>query len=81
MTRDSVLEAATEIFCDIFDDDTIIVTDSTVADDIEDWDSLEHINLVLALEQRFSLKFTMDEVIGMKNVGDMVDIVMERGQV
>jgi len=81
MTRDSVLEAAVEIFRDIFDDDSIIITDMTVAEDIEDWDSLEHINLVLALEDRFSLKFTMDEVIGMKNVGDMVDIVIERGRV
>jgi len=80
MTRESIIEATTEIFCDIFDDDSIIVTESTVADDIEDWDSLEHINLVLALEQRFNLKFSMDEVIGMKNVGDMVDIVMERGR-
>ena len=80
MTREEVLKAANEIFCDIFDDENIVITELTVADDIEDWDSLEHINLVLALEQRFDMRFNMDEVTGMKNVGDMVDIVMNRGR-
>lgn len=78
MTRDEVFERLDEIFQDEFDDDTIHVTDATVADDIEDWDSLEHINLVVAVEKEFGMKFSMGEVTGMSNVGEMVDILMQR---
>ena len=78
MTRDEIFERLDEIFQDEFDDDTIHVTDATVADDIEDWDSLEHINLVVAVEKEFGMKFTMGEVTGMANVGEMVDILLKR---
>lgn len=79
MTRETVYERLNEVFQDVFDDETITVQDSTTADDIEDWDSLEHINLVVAVEKCFGMKFTMGEVTGMKNVGAMVDIILERG--
>ena len=46
----------------------------------EDWDSLEHINLVVAIEKTFDLKFSMDEVTGMQNVGEMVEIILQRGK-
>ena len=52
--------------------------DSTTADDIEDWDSLEHINLIVAIEKEIGIKFSMGEVNGMKNVGEMVDIILRR---
>ncbi len=78
MSRDEVFAALDEVFQDEFDDDTLHVTDATTADDIEDWDSLEHINLVVAVERRFGIKFTMGEVTGMKNVGEMVDIILQR---
>ena len=54
------------------------VTDETTADDIEDWDSLAHINLVAAVEARFGVKFHMGEVVSMKNVGEMADILLSR---
>ena len=79
MTRETVYERLNEVFQDVFDDETITVQDNTRADDIEDWDSLEHINLVVAVEKCFGMKFTMGEVTGMKNVGAMVDIILERG--
>lgn len=79
MTRETVYERLNEVFQDVFDDETITVQDNTTADDIEDWDSLEHINLVVAVEKCFGMKFTMGEVTGMKNVGAMVDIILERG--
>ena len=79
MTRETVYERLNEVFQDVFDDETITVQDNTTADDIEDWDSLEHINLVVAVEKCFRMKFTMGEVTGMKNVGAMVDIILERG--
>ena len=80
MSRDEGFAALDEVFQDEFDDDTLHVTDATTADDIEDWDSLEHINLVVAVERRFGIKFTMGEVTGMKNVGEMVDIILQRAK-
>ncbi len=80
MTREQVYEKLNEVFHDVFDEETIQVNDSTTANDIEDWDSLEHINLIVAVEKSFEIKFTMGEVTGMKNVGAMVDIILERGK-
>ncbi len=78
MTREEIYKQLDEVFQDVFDDESIQVNDSTTADDIEDWDSLEHINLVVAIENRFGIKFNMNEVTSMKNVGEMVDIILER---
>lgn len=78
MTREEVFVALNEVFQDVFDDETITVTDTTTSEDIEDWDSLEHINLIAAVEQEFGMKFTMGQVVTMKNVGEMADIIMSR---
>ncbi len=75
MTREAIYEILNEIFRDVFDDDDIVIGDTTTAEDIEDWDSLEQINLVVSIEKRFSIKFTMEEVNIMKNVGEMVDSI------
>lgn len=79
MTREAAYEKLNEVFRDVFDDETIVVNDATTSNDIEDWDSLEHINLVSAVEQAFGIKFSMGQVVTMKNVGEMVDIIL--GQV
>lgn len=78
MTREAIYDKLNEIFRDVFDDESITVCETTTADDIEDWDSLEHINLVAAVEQAFGMKFTMGQVVTMKNVGEMVDIIMDK---
>ena len=78
MSREEVYKKLDEVFQDVFDDSSIHVVDSTTSDDIEDWDSLEHINLVVAIENAFGIKFNMGEVTKMKNVGEMVDIILER---
>lgn len=78
MTRKDVLKELNSVFQDIFDDGNIVVCDATTADDIEDWDSLEHINLIIAVEKKFGMKFKMPEITGMKNVGEMVDIIVSR---
>lgn len=80
MLRVEAYEKLNEVFRNIFDDDDIVVNDMTTADDIEDWDSLEHINLVVATEKKFGVKFDMDEVSKMKNVGEMMDIILQRVQ-
>ena len=67
-----------DIFQDVFDDDSIHVTPDTTADDIEDWDSMEHITLISAIESAFKMRFKVKEVSSMKNVGELADIVAER---
>lgn len=76
MTREEAYERLNEVFREVFDDDEITVTDATTSDDIEDWDSLEHINLVVAVEKEFGIKFNMGETNAMKNVGEMVDRIL-----
>ena len=78
MSRAKIYEKLNEVFQDVFDDESITVKDETTSADIEDWDSLEHINLVVAVEKCFGIKFNMGEVTSMKNVGAMVDIIIDR---
>lgn len=80
MNRETVYERLTEVFREVFDDDSIMISDETTADDISDWDSFEHINLIVAVEGEFSFKVPMGKVVTMKNVGEMVDIILELGQ-
>lgn len=80
MTREQVYERLNRVFQAVFDDPSIIVNDATTADDIEDWDSFEHINLVVAVEDEFSFKIPMGKVVTMDNVGEMVDIILEMGK-
>lgn len=78
MDREEVFKTLNEVFRDVFEDDDITVNDNTTAADIEDWDSLEHINLVNAIEQEFGIKFNMGQIVSMKNVGEMVTIIMSK---
>ena len=75
MNQTEIYERLNEVFRDVFDDEEITVNADTTADDIEDWDSLEHINLSAAVEQEFGIKFSMGQVVSMKNVGEMVSII------
>lgn len=76
MNQEEIYDKLNTVFQDVFDDESITVSAATTAEDIEDWDSLEHINLVAAVEQAFDVKFTMGQVMTMKNVGEMVTIIM-----
>ena len=78
MTRSEVFEKMNRIFRDNFDDESIVLTDSTSAEDIEDWDSLEQINLVVAIQDEFHVKFNIQEVNAMQNVGEMVDDILKK---
>lgn len=68
----------TKVFREVFDDDSIELTPETTANDIDDWDSIEHINLIAAVEDAFGMRFQMREVSGMKNVGEMVQVIESR---
>jgi len=76
MTRQEIFEKLNEVFADVFDED-VVVTDRTTADDIVDWDSLTHITLISEVEDTFGMKFSMKDVLGMKNVGEMADIIQK----
>ena len=75
MTRSEIYEELTEIFRDIFDDEELVIGDETTADDIEDWDSLEQINLLVAIEKKFNIKIRLGDVSGLENVGRMVYLI------
>lgn len=75
MSREEILKKVNEIFWEVFDDDSIEVKEETTAADIEDWDSLTHITLISEVENAFGFTFAMKDVLGMKNVGEMLDII------
>lgn len=73
-----IYERLNSVFREFFDDEEIELEDETTADDIEDWDSLNHITLMAAVEDEFGIRFTMGEVSGMENVGEMVEIIKRK---
>lgn len=77
MNRVEIFEKLNAIFRDVFDDDSIVVNDSTTAGDIDGWDSLAHITLISAIEDEFDFKFNMKQVVSLKNVGELVGIIEE----
>lgn len=78
MSREEVMKTLNEIFCNVFDDDSIVLKDETNAADIEDWDSLEQINLIVAIENEFGMIFDMAEVADLANVGEMADLILSK---
>lgn len=79
MSLDATYAGLNEIFRDLFGDEAISLTPDTTAADIAEWDSFNHINIVVAVESRFGIKFNTVEVEGLKNAGDMVALI-ERKQ-
>ena len=77
MERSEVFERLNQVFCEVFDDDAITVTEETTAADVAGWDSLMHITLIAEVEEEFDMKFPMKIMKRIKNVGDMVDVILE----
>ena len=75
MTKERIKEIVLEIFREVFDDETIIINESTTAYDIEDWDSLAQITLLSEMETRFNIKFNYKDISNLKNVGDMISLI------
>ena len=72
---DDILEQLQPIFQDILDQPNLLITRHSSAQNVEDWDSLAHINLVMAVEKHFKIRFALGELQELKNVGDMVDLI------
>ena len=80
MRDDEILKRVNSVFQDVFDDDTLEVDYDTTADDIDDWDSLEHMTLMEAVEKEFGMHFKTSEISRMKNVGETIDIIAQRAK-
>ena len=78
MERTEVFNKLNEIFCDVLDLDEVELTETSRADDIEEWDSLSHIQLIVAIEKAFGVKFTSHEIMKWNNVGEMVDSILAK---
>jgi acyl carrier protein len=78
MTREELFNGVQDIFRDIFDEDDMVIEDKTSSDDVEEWDSLNHINLVSAIEKEFEIRFALGELMALKDVGAMIDLMVEK---
>lgn len=77
MTQVEVYEKLNSVFRDVFDDDKLVVDDSTTAMDVQGWDSLMQVTLISEIEDVFEIQFNMNEILKFKNVGEMADKIME----
>jgi acyl carrier protein len=67
-----------EIFRNVFDDPSLIITRESNASTVEDWDSLAHVNLVTAIEKKYKIRFALGELQELKNVGDIIDLIEKK---
>ena len=78
MERNEILKKVEEVFREELELDDLELTDETTADDVEEWDSLSHVQLVVSLEKAFGIKFTALEIMKWKNVGELVDSIAQK---
>lgn len=78
MDKNQILADVQEIFREVLDNEEIEINFETVADDIEEWDSLSHIQLIVAIEKQFKIKFSSKELMEWKTVGDMIDCICSK---
>jgi acyl carrier protein len=78
MTRAEIFDDLNEIFADVLDLDEVALTDGTTAEDIEEWDSLSHIRLVVSIERHYGIKFSNAEIEALKTVGELVGKIMSK---
>lgn len=78
MERSEIFKQLTEIFEEVIDEGTIVLSEHTTSGDVDGWDSLTHIQLIVAIEKTFGVRFTSDEIISWKNVGEMVDCILSK---
>jgi acyl carrier protein len=78
MKKEELLLQVQNIFRDVLDNESIELTDETTANDVDEWDSLSHIQLIVAIEKQFKIKFTSKEILSWKNVGEMIDCMINK---
>jgi acyl carrier protein len=80
MTTEKIMEQVNEIFVEVFENHTIVISGATTAADIPEWDSLNHIMLVVEIERKFNIRFVSGEVSGFRNVGEMCEAIRAKMQ-
>ena len=78
MQNEDLLLKVQDIFRDILDDEEIVLSEASTAEDVEGWDSLTHIQLIVAIEKKFKINFTSKEILSWKNVGELVDCLASK---
>lgn len=78
MEKNQVLAEVQEIFREVLDNEEIVLNNATTADDVEEWDSLTHIQLIVAIEKNFNIRFTSLEILSWQNVGEMIDCIANK---
>lgn len=78
MDKNEILDQVQLIFLDILDEESLVLTAETTAQDVEGWDSLTHIQLIVAIEKYFKIKFTSKEILSWKNIGEMIDSIKSK---
>ena len=78
MEQNEILADVQDIFRDVLDDDEIVITPETTANDVDDWDSLSHIQLIVAIEKKFKIKFTSKEILSWSNVAEMIECIANK---
>jgi acyl carrier protein len=73
-----LIERLNTIFCEVFDDEDIVIAPELTANDIDGWDSLSHVNLIVTIESRFNIRFTQKELLTFKNVGDLLNCIASK---
>jgi len=81
MNRNNIFEKVQQIFRDVFDNQKLTIVDSSTAESIDDWDSLNHINLIVGIEKEFDIKFSLNEVTALKDVGEMINLINHKVQI
>lgn len=75
MEKSQILDEVQAIFREVLDNEEIVLASETTADDIEEWDSLTHIQLIVAIEKHFKIRFTSREILSWQNVGQLIDSI------
>ena len=78
MTKQEILKIVNEIFVDVLDNPNVVIDFNTTANDVEDWDSLNHIQLVVAIEKRFNVRFKSNEIRNWENVNEMIESILAK---
>ena len=78
MTKEKTFNIVQDIFRDIFEDNDLVINSETTADDIDEWDSLNHINIVASIEKKFSVSFALGELEDLKNVGEFIKLLEKK---
>jgi acyl carrier protein len=78
MTRDEIVSKLTDIMRDVFDEDTLLPTDAMTSDDVAEWDSTNHVRLMVAIEAEFGIRFEVDEITSPESVGELIDLIASK---